>query len=73
MKNEDKCCEHKNPFVKIASVIGGISLVMILFIVIFAKEESWTIIFVLGFMTLLGIMLGHYNLLSMQKSAERKR
>jgi len=54
MKNE------KNPYVGIASAIGGTMIAMIALIVIFANENAWVIAPLAAFMALLGIMLGYF-------------
>lgn len=52
--------EEQNPFVAIAGVIAGITMVMLLFILIFAKEQVWILMPISGSMALLGIALGYF-------------
>jgi hypothetical protein len=52
--------DEKNPLVGIAGVIGGTTIAMIALIVIFASSSAWVIAPVVVFMSLLGIMLGHF-------------
>lgn len=47
-----------NPQVAIGASVGGITLVMIIVIVLFAKGSEWIIPIVVGAMAFMGIMLG---------------
>ena len=58
MARKEKC--DKNPLVGIAGAIGGTAIGMIALLVIFAPDYAWTSIFVVMFMAILGIFLGHY-------------
>lgn len=37
--NKNECCGDKDPFVAITAIVGGISLVMVVLFLIFAKEQ----------------------------------
>lgn len=50
--------KEKSPFVDIASVLGGISLVIVLFLLIFAPSQAWVAILVVLVLALLGMYLG---------------
>ncbi len=52
--------EEQNPFVAIAGAVAGITMVMLLFVVIFAKEQAWVMMPIAGAMTFMGIMLGYF-------------
>ncbi len=62
----DKACPAVCPkkckdYTGIAGAIGATTLVMIIAIGVLMKESAWVIVPVLGFMALLGIMLGYFT------------
>lgn len=52
--------EEQNPFVAIAGIIAGVTMLMLLFVLIFAKEQAWILMPVSGALAFLGIMLGYF-------------
>ena len=60
-------------YMKIASITGLWTVLIALFIVLFAREWSWIIIFVVAFMAVLGIMLGHFAFKESQKPPMKKK
>lgn len=70
-RNKD-CCE-KDTFVGIAGAIGGTFLVMVLFVVLFAEEQSWVLAPIAGAMAIMGIGLGYYAGQTKTKSRARRR
>lgn len=51
---------NSNPYMGIAAVIGGLTLIMIALIVLFVPDSSWIIVPVVIFMALLGMSLGKF-------------
>ncbi len=72
MARNKECCE-KDPFVGIAGAVGGTLLVMVLFVVLFAREQSWVLAPIASAMTILGIALGYYASQPRTRSRNRSR
>ena len=63
--------EKNDPFVGIAGAVGGTLLVMVLFVVLFAKESAWILAPIASAMAIMGIGLGYFATIS--KSKKKKR
>jgi hypothetical protein len=51
---------EKNPVISIASVCGGIMVPIVLFVLIFAKEQAWVLAPIAGALAVMGIFLGYF-------------
>ena len=52
--------EDKDTFVGIAGSIGGISIVIVLFVMLFNSTQAWILAPVIGSLALMGIFLGYF-------------
>jgi predicted membrane channel-forming protein YqfA (hemolysin III family) len=52
--------QEGNPFVAIAAVVAGITMVMLLFVLIFDPGQVWVLMPVSGAMAFMGIFLGYF-------------
>ena len=54
--------EKNTSLVKITSTIAGVTFLMVVMVLIFAKHELWIITPIVGFMSLFGIFMGYFLL-----------
>ena len=59
--------KDSNPFVAIGASLGGIYLVIVLFFLLFAKEQSFLLVSIVWAIALLGIALGFFAFLAARK------
>lgn len=62
-----------DPFVGIAGAIGGIFLVIVLFVMIFASSQAWILMPIVFAMALMGIFLGYFALKAKSTAAKKRR
>lgn len=63
-KNKRCDCDETNVFVKLAGVLGGILLVIVLFFLIFAKDQLIFATSIAWAFAILGMILGFFMYLS---------
>ena len=52
--------DRNKTLMKIASSIGGITMVMVIMVLVFAKQELWILAPIVGFMSLFGVCMGYF-------------
>jgi len=52
--------DRNKTLMKIASSIGGITMVMVIMVLVFAKHELWILAPIVGFMSLFGVCMGYF-------------
>jgi len=53
--------ESENTYTQITGTVGGISIAIIVILGIFASQQMWVAIPVVGLLVLLGIVLGYFK------------
>jgi len=65
--------DDKNPFVAISAVISSITMIMLLFVLLFAQEQASALVTpIVGSMAVLGIALGYFAFKAQVSKSSRK-
>lgn len=52
--------KEKNPMVDLAGTLGGIFLVIVIMVLIFASHQAWILAPIVGAFAIMGIFLGYF-------------